>query len=243
MSRQKHTRINFLSFFNVGYCWFVKKVKRCWVSLVVTTHTHSHFVYLHYCSWESLLERFEPVCLRAVTIKTQYFFIQHSLLFIKWSAHSQRLCVFVAPQVEEVKKHSHCLAFSSAGPQSQTYYVSFDSFTEHLRWHRHAAKVTTTSTRKKTNSSIFVLLCFLLFFRTFFSSNSYLLHLIRNTGYTHMERWQLFCIQAFSLHASACFLCVDRSNNGAHQLTLVLNWWSLSLASFCQFFWLFLSCK
>lgn len=44
-------------------------------------------------------------------------------------------------QVEEVKKHNHCLAFSSAGPQSQTYYVSFDSFTEHLRWHRHAAKV------------------------------------------------------------------------------------------------------
>lgn len=49
--------------------------------------------------------------------------------------------VCVAPQVEEVKKHNHCLAFSSAGPQSQTYYVSFDSFTEHLRWHRHAAKV------------------------------------------------------------------------------------------------------
>ena len=49
--------------------------------------------------------------------------------------------VCVALQVEEVKKHSHCLAFSSAGPQSQTYYVSFDSFTEHLRWHRHAAKV------------------------------------------------------------------------------------------------------
>lgn len=49
------------------------------------------------------------------------------------------LCVCL--QVEEVKKHNHCLAFSSAGPQSQTYYVSFDSFTEHLRWHRHAAKV------------------------------------------------------------------------------------------------------
>lgn len=51
------------------------------------------------------------------------------------------LCVCVVLQVEEVKKHNHCLAFSSAGPQSQTYYVSFDSFTEHLRWHRHAAKV------------------------------------------------------------------------------------------------------
>ncbi|CAL8315513.1 unnamed protein product, partial [Gadus morhua 'NCC'] len=46
----------------------------------------------------------------------------------------------IGGKVEEVKKHSHCLAFSSAGPQSQTYYVSFDSFTEHLRWHRHAAK-------------------------------------------------------------------------------------------------------
>lgn len=49
--------------------------------------------------------------------------------------------VYALLQVEEVKKHNHCLAFSSAGPQTQTYYVSFDSFTEHLRWHRHAAKV------------------------------------------------------------------------------------------------------
>uniref|UniRef100_A0A8C6UXT0 protein-serine/threonine phosphatase n=1 Tax=Neogobius melanostomus TaxID=47308 RepID=A0A8C6UXT0_9GOBI len=47
----------------------------------------------------------------------------------------------IGGKVEEVKKHSHCLAFSSAGPQSQTYYVSFDSFTEHLRWHRHASKM------------------------------------------------------------------------------------------------------
>ncbi|XP_034038274.1 LOW QUALITY PROTEIN: PH domain leucine-rich repeat-containing protein phosphatase 1-like [Thalassophryne amazonica] len=47
----------------------------------------------------------------------------------------------IGGKVEEVKKHSHCLAFSSAGPQNQTYYVSFDSFTEHLRWHRHAAKM------------------------------------------------------------------------------------------------------
>lgn len=44
-------------------------------------------------------------------------------------------------QVEEVRRHSHCLAFSSAGPQSQTYYVSYDSYTEHLRWHRTASKV------------------------------------------------------------------------------------------------------
>ncbi|XP_055722648.1 PH domain leucine-rich repeat-containing protein phosphatase 1-like [Salvelinus fontinalis] len=47
----------------------------------------------------------------------------------------------IGGKVEEVKKHSHSLAFSSAGPQSQTYYVSFDNFTEHLRWHRHAAKM------------------------------------------------------------------------------------------------------
>lgn len=44
-------------------------------------------------------------------------------------------------QVEEVRRHSHCLAFSSAGPQSQTYYVSYDSYTEHLRWQRTASKV------------------------------------------------------------------------------------------------------
>uniref|UniRef100_A0AAY4AUZ7 protein-serine/threonine phosphatase n=1 Tax=Denticeps clupeoides TaxID=299321 RepID=A0AAY4AUZ7_9TELE len=47
----------------------------------------------------------------------------------------------IGGKVEEVKKHSHCLAFSSSGPQSQTYYINFDSFTEHLRWYRHAAKM------------------------------------------------------------------------------------------------------
>lgn len=70
-----------------------------------------------------------------------------SLIYIqKWIRdvsilHSSDIIVCVCLQVEEVKKHNHCLAFSSAGPQSQTYYVSFDSFTEHLRWQRHAAKV------------------------------------------------------------------------------------------------------
>ena len=44
-------------------------------------------------------------------------------------------------QVEEVRRHSHCLAFSSSGPQSQTYYISYDSYTEHLRWQRAASKV------------------------------------------------------------------------------------------------------
>lgn len=46
-------------------------------------------------------------------------------------------------QVEEVKKHQHCLAFSSSGPQSQTYYICFDNFTEYLRWLRQASKVRT----------------------------------------------------------------------------------------------------
>lgn len=40
-----------------------------------------------------------------------------------------------------MKRHSHCLALSAAGPQSQTYYISYDSYTEHLRWHRTASKV------------------------------------------------------------------------------------------------------
>ncbi|KAF5898874.1 PH domain leucine-rich repeat protein phosphatase 1-like, partial [Clarias magur] len=56
-------------------------------------------------------------------------------------AGKMHILPLIGGKVEEVKKHSHCLAFSSAGPQSQTYYISFDSFTEHLRWHRHAAKM------------------------------------------------------------------------------------------------------
>nr|XP_006006406.1 PREDICTED: PH domain leucine-rich repeat-containing protein phosphatase 2 [Latimeria chalumnae] len=47
----------------------------------------------------------------------------------------------VGGKVEEVKRRQHCLAFSSAGPQLQTYFVSFDSPTECQRWLRQAAKV------------------------------------------------------------------------------------------------------
>uniref|UniRef100_A0A8D0GUS1 PH domain and leucine rich repeat protein phosphatase 1 n=1 Tax=Sphenodon punctatus TaxID=8508 RepID=A0A8D0GUS1_SPHPU len=47
----------------------------------------------------------------------------------------------IGGKVEEVKKHQHCLAFSSSGPQSQTYYICFDTFTEYLRWLRQASKV------------------------------------------------------------------------------------------------------
>ncbi|RXM30626.1 PH domain leucine-rich repeat-containing protein phosphatase 1 [Acipenser ruthenus] len=47
----------------------------------------------------------------------------------------------IGGKVEEVKKHQHCLAFSSTGPQSHTYYICFDTFTEYLRWLRQASKI------------------------------------------------------------------------------------------------------
>lgn len=57
--------------------------------------------------------------------------------------HSGKMHVLplIGGKVEEVKKHQHCLAFSSSGPQCQTYYVCFDNFTEYLRWLRQASKV------------------------------------------------------------------------------------------------------
>ncbi|MEE6465238.1 hypothetical protein FKM82_006504 [Ascaphus truei] len=47
----------------------------------------------------------------------------------------------IGGKVEEVKKHQHCLAFSSSGPQSQTYYICVDTFTDYLRWLRQASKI------------------------------------------------------------------------------------------------------
>ncbi|XP_067905406.1 PH domain leucine-rich repeat-containing protein phosphatase 2-like isoform X1 [Heterodontus francisci] len=44
-------------------------------------------------------------------------------------------------KVEEVKRRQYCLMFSSAGQQGQTYYVTFDSYPEYLRWLRQASKV------------------------------------------------------------------------------------------------------
>nr|XP_046242770.1 PH domain leucine-rich repeat-containing protein phosphatase 2 isoform X2 [Scatophagus argus] len=44
-------------------------------------------------------------------------------------------------QVEEVKRRQHCLMFSSAGSQAQTYFVNFDTLTDYQRWHRQASKV------------------------------------------------------------------------------------------------------
>ncbi|XP_054904002.1 PH domain leucine-rich repeat-containing protein phosphatase 1-like [Poeciliopsis prolifica] len=58
-------------------------------------------------------------------------------------AHTGKMHILplIGGKVEEVKRHSHCLAFSSAGPQNQIYYVSYDSYTEHLRWHRMASNI------------------------------------------------------------------------------------------------------
>uniref|UniRef100_A0A1A8HGB7 PH domain and leucine rich repeat protein phosphatase 1 n=1 Tax=Nothobranchius korthausae TaxID=1143690 RepID=A0A1A8HGB7_9TELE len=58
-------------------------------------------------------------------------------------AHTGKMHILplIGGKVEEVKRHSHCLAFSSAGPPSQTYYVSYESYAEHLRWHRMASKI------------------------------------------------------------------------------------------------------
>ncbi|XP_052006771.1 PH domain leucine-rich repeat-containing protein phosphatase 2-like [Xyrauchen texanus] len=47
----------------------------------------------------------------------------------------------VGGKVEEVKRRPHCLIFSSAGPQAQTYYVNFDTLTDFQRWQRQASKV------------------------------------------------------------------------------------------------------
>ncbi|KAM8894097.1 PH domain leucine-rich repeat-containing protein phosphatase 2 isoform 2-T2 [Spinachia spinachia] len=47
----------------------------------------------------------------------------------------------VGGKVEEVKRRQHCLMFSSAGPQAQTYFVNFDALADYQRWHRQASKV------------------------------------------------------------------------------------------------------
>uniref|UniRef100_A0AAQ5ZPN4 PPM-type phosphatase domain-containing protein n=1 Tax=Amphiprion ocellaris TaxID=80972 RepID=A0AAQ5ZPN4_AMPOC len=47
----------------------------------------------------------------------------------------------VGGKVEEVKRRQHCLMFSSAGSQAQTYFVNFDTLADYQRWHRQASKV------------------------------------------------------------------------------------------------------
>lgn len=51
------------------------------------------------------------------------------------------LTVCSSPQIEEVKRRQHSLAFSSAGAQAQTYHVSFETLAEYQRWQRQASKV------------------------------------------------------------------------------------------------------
>ncbi|KAF3832630.1 hypothetical protein F7725_026295 [Dissostichus mawsoni] len=47
----------------------------------------------------------------------------------------------VGGKVEEVRRRQHCLMFSSAGSQAQTYFVNFDTLADYQRWHRQASKV------------------------------------------------------------------------------------------------------
>ncbi|XP_028977431.2 PH domain leucine-rich repeat-containing protein phosphatase 1 isoform X2 [Esox lucius] len=94
----------------------------------------------------------------------------------------------IGGKVEEVRRHSHCLAFSSSGSQSQTYYISYDSYTEHLRWHRHAAKIVSQRV-----SSVDLSCCSLevLPSQLFYSQDLTHLNLKHNylTGLTHLTRF------------------------------------------------------
>lgn len=56
---------------------------------------------------------------------------------------TDNLTVIICPytKVEEVKRRQHCLMFSSAGSQAQTYFVNFDTLADYQRWHRQASKV------------------------------------------------------------------------------------------------------
>eukprot|EP00066_Takifugu_rubripes_P005777 XP_003970078.2 PREDICTED: PH domain leucine-rich repeat-containing protein phosphatase 2 [Takifugu rubripes] len=47
----------------------------------------------------------------------------------------------VGGKVEEVRRRQHCLMFSSAGSQAQTYFVNFDTLADYQRWQRQASKV------------------------------------------------------------------------------------------------------
>uniref|UniRef100_A0A8C4NG48 PH domain and leucine rich repeat protein phosphatase 1 n=1 Tax=Eptatretus burgeri TaxID=7764 RepID=A0A8C4NG48_EPTBU len=47
----------------------------------------------------------------------------------------------IGGKVEQLRKRQHCLQFTAAGSQGQTYYVSYNSFAEYLRWLRQASKV------------------------------------------------------------------------------------------------------
>uniref|UniRef100_A0AAZ3PHZ5 PPM-type phosphatase domain-containing protein n=1 Tax=Oncorhynchus tshawytscha TaxID=74940 RepID=A0AAZ3PHZ5_ONCTS len=105
-------------------------------------------------------------------------------------AHTGKMHILplIGGKVEEVRRHSHCLAFSSSGPQSQTYYISYDSYTEHLRWHRQAAKIVSQRV-----SSVDLSCCSLeeLPSQLFYSQDLTHLNLKHNylTGLTHLTRF------------------------------------------------------
>uniref|UniRef100_A0A3Q2QQQ5 protein-serine/threonine phosphatase n=1 Tax=Fundulus heteroclitus TaxID=8078 RepID=A0A3Q2QQQ5_FUNHE len=56
-------------------------------------------------------------------------------------AGKMHILPLVGGKVEEVKRRQHCLMFSSAGSQAQTYFVNFDTLADYQRWHRQASKV------------------------------------------------------------------------------------------------------
>ncbi|XP_013882889.1 PH domain leucine-rich repeat-containing protein phosphatase 2 isoform X1 [Austrofundulus limnaeus] len=56
-------------------------------------------------------------------------------------AGKMHILPLVGGKVEEVKRRQHCLVFSSAGSQAQTYFVNFDTLADYQRWHRQALKV------------------------------------------------------------------------------------------------------
>lgn len=55
--------------------------------------------------------------------------------------HENDLAMCLSVKVEEVKRRQHCLMFSSAGSQAQTYFVNFDTLADYQRWYRQASKV------------------------------------------------------------------------------------------------------
>ncbi|XP_014828498.1 PREDICTED: PH domain leucine-rich repeat-containing protein phosphatase 2 [Poecilia mexicana] len=56
-------------------------------------------------------------------------------------AGKMHILPLVGGKVEDVKRRQHCLMFSSAGSQAQTYFVNFDTLADYQRWHRQASKV------------------------------------------------------------------------------------------------------
>lgn len=71
---------------------------------------------------------------------TELRWLKIELFFYQYNCNNE--CLYI--EVEEVKRRQHCLMFSSAGSQAQTYFVNFDTLTDYQRWHRQASKVSKT---------------------------------------------------------------------------------------------------